>query len=110
MHPLLIASIVMFAGACLTYFNVKRIAADIYIKTVRVHEGISDDDLPESPYSLAPAKANNGKSGFAILKNGKLMKLAGTSGSFSVYHEFEDAVTAMNKYEKLDRVRLTTVD
>lgn len=109
MHPLLIASIVMFAAACLTYFNVKRIAADIYIKTVRVHEGINDD-LPASPYSIEPAKSTTNVSGFTILKNGKLMKLAGTTGAFTVYADIESAIKQMNKYEKLDRVRLTTLD
>lgn len=109
MHPLLIAALVVFGAACLMYINVKSIAATIYIKTVRVHEGV-DSDLQESPYSIYPAKTQSGKAGYTILKNGKYIYLAGSNKQFTVYLEFEEAVKSMNKYEKLDRVRLTTVD
>lgn len=109
MHPLLIAALVVFGAACLMYINVKSIAATIYIKTVRVHEEI-DSDLPESPYSIYPAKTQAGKIGFTILKNGRHMTLSGSVNQYTVYHNMEDAVTAMNKYEKLDRVRITKLD
>jgi len=108
MHPLLIAALVVFGAACLMYINVKSIAATIYIKTVRVHEEI-DSDLPESPYSVYPAKTQAGKTGFTILKNGRYMTIGG-SNQYTVYHMLEDAVIAMNKYEKLDRVRVTKLD
>jgi len=109
MHPLLIAAIVMFCAACLTYFNVKRIAADIYIKTVRVHDN-PESDLPESPYTLKRAKSNNGQYGYTILKNDKYINIAGTQGAFDVYLDLKSALNQMNVYEKLDRVRVTTLD
>lgn len=109
MHPLLITALVIFCAACLMYVNVKNIAATIYIKTVQVHEGI-DSDLPLSPYSIYPAKAQNGRVGFGILKNGRVMALSGASNQSAVYSTMEDALTDMNKYEKIDRVRLTKLD
>jgi hypothetical protein len=109
MHPLLITALVIFGAACLMYVNVKNIAATIYIKTVQVHEGI-DSDLPESPYSIYPAKAQNGNIGFSIFKNGRVMPLVGASNQSTVYHTMEDALTDINKFEKIERVRLTKLD
>lgn len=109
MHPILISALVVFGAACLMYINFKRIAADIYIRTVRVHEGIQDE-LPASPYTVYPAKTQAGKLGFAIKKNDEFMFIANSRTQFTVYHDLEGAVEAMNNFEKLDRVRLTTLD
>jgi hypothetical protein len=109
MNTLVIIALVVFGAACIMYLNVKNIAANIYIRTVRVHEGI-DSDLPESPYTIYPAKTQSGKPGYTILCNGKYMYLAGSNNQFTVYLEFEDALTKMNRYEKLYRVRVTTLE
>lgn len=107
MNPLLISALIIFVAACLVYVSVKKIAATIYIKTVLVDSG-SDSDLPESPYSIYPAQGKSGMIGFAILKNGKHMKF--NSSQYTVYHDLNEAVRAMNQYEKLDRVRITNLD
>lgn len=109
MNILILSAAIIFAATCIMYFSIKRIAADIYIKTVRVHENL-DPDLPASPYSLQRAKSSNGHLGYTILKNDKFIYIAGTNNFYDVYGELSAALRQMNIYEKLDSVKLTKLD
>lgn len=103
---------IIFVSACIVYFSTKRIAADIYIKTVRIHENIDpEEELPPSPYSLKRAKAGNSSNiGYTIMKNNDHLYIAGTANFYDVFVDLSSAIRQMNIYEKLDNVKLTKLD
>lgn len=88
-----------------TYSNVKKITANVYEMTVTA---VQNDSLPKSPYGVVRAKDVQGQKGYAITKDGGILKMYGTE-AYDVYKYMETAVSVINQYETIEGYRLTKV-